>query len=621
MTEAALAATALATEALTVMANPVTLGPQQVVRPERNLEKWPLWEPSNSRHRAKERTLQREIRLPDGSIAVAKVVVGFSNYGVLSTEDQKVCYALIKIWEERDKPEGHIYFSRQQLARLLRKSWGSRVNKSLTDSLYRLRFTPFVWERSYYDSTAKETVERIDTFNILSELHLMRRSPGSSIANTAITTESSFFQFNERILTNLLNGHTRPVFLDTILSFKSEIAQILYTHLDLVMADKTHYERRTRELFLDLGIDGTAYRYQSKRAQALEGALRELQGAPVPHGVLREVTLEPTVDKKDLKIVVRKEKARSSATGASRRKLDGEAGREAASRASRASRDGTPPSTASAMPPTPPSASFPSSQQGELHLFAPVVTAVVNEALPKKPRGATAATITAKEKSRPDAVVATPQSSLSAPKSASFEEGMEQARHFYQTFFQSGDAARPTDKEIALASQHVARLGRECARYMVLFAYREAKRTQFAIQNYGGIAQYEGRASAEFTTNEAQRQEAHQKKAREAHQRRFAPAHGDYLWDCLIQLENAPTEPMKRFLRQEKEEGDRLAAGKLAQTDVGKRALSLFASPSNRLDRFREFLKTQREQGRRLEGVLTFWEWDAERNPEGLKPI
>ena len=31
------------------------------------------------------------------------------------------------------------------------------------------------WERSYYDNTLRETVERIDTFNILSELHLARR--------------------------------------------------------------------------------------------------------------------------------------------------------------------------------------------------------------------------------------------------------------------------------------------------------------------------------------------------------------------------------------------------------------------------------------------------------------
>ena len=537
------------------------------VRPDRNLEKWPLWEPSNSRHRAKERTLQREIRLPDGSIALSKVVVGFTNHGVLSTEDQKICYALIKIWEEADKPNGSVSFSRQQLARVLKKSWGSKTNKCLSDSLLRLRFTPFSWERSYYDSRDAQTVERIDTFNILSELHLMRRTKGGSTVS-----ESSYFCFNERILTNLLNGHTRPVFLDTILSFKSEIAQILYTHLDLVMADKIHYERRTRELFLDLGIDGTAYRYQSKRAQALEGALKELQGVSVPHGVLREVTLERTVDKTDFKLVVRKDKQR-----APRKKA------------------GSEPEL------------VPDSPQGELHLFAPIVTAVVNEAPPKKPKVASA---------KKEAV---PLEVMPAPKEIPLEGAAEQVRHFYQTFFQSGETARPTDKELSLAAQHLSRLGEACARYMVLFAYREAKQTKFAIQNYAGLAQYEGRAAAEFNANEMQRQEAHQKKAREAHQRRFGALHGAYLCDCLTQLEKTPPEPIARFLKQEKEEADRLANGKLAQTEVGKRAVAVFTSESARLDRFREFLKIQMEQGRRVEGILTFWEWDAAHNPEKLK--
>jgi hypothetical protein len=283
----------------------------QVVRPERNLDKWPIWEPSNSRNAPKARLIQREVRLPDGSKAVATVEVGFTNKGPLTTEDQKTCYALIKYWEDKGRPEGPVYFSRQQLAKILRRSWGSRVNSSLTASLMRLRFTPFTWERSYFDSTTRDTVERIDTFNILSDLHLTRRS-----TDGPTTSETSYFQFNERMLKNLLAHYTRPVFLDTILSFKSEIAQILYTHLDLVLSDKNHYERRTKELFDDLGLEGTAYRYPSKRAQMLEPALKELQGAAVPTGHLTQVGLEKTVDGQDFKIVVRKGRPRGPKPGA-----------------------------------------------------------------------------------------------------------------------------------------------------------------------------------------------------------------------------------------------------------------------------------------------------------------
>src|SRR5512135_807653 len=41
--------------------------------------------------------------------------------------------------------------------------------------------------------------------------------------------------FHEQILRNLLANHTKPVHFDVVLSFQSEIAQILYTHLDLIL--------------------------------------------------------------------------------------------------------------------------------------------------------------------------------------------------------------------------------------------------------------------------------------------------------------------------------------------------------------------------------------------------
>jgi hypothetical protein len=94
--------------------------------------------------------------------------------------------------------------------------------------------------------------------------------------------------------------------LDTVLSFESEVAQIFYTYLDLIMADKSSYERRTKELFDDLGLTGKAYSNRSNRKQVLERALRELQGAPLTTGRIIIAELEKTKDKKDYKVVIRK---------------------------------------------------------------------------------------------------------------------------------------------------------------------------------------------------------------------------------------------------------------------------------------------------------------------------
>lgn len=272
------------------------------VRAELNLEKWSIWQPAKSKNSPKRKTLQREITLPDGNKITAKVEIGFTDRGVITTEDQKTFYAYIKLWENAGKPIGPVFFSDRKLAKTLNKKWGTNVIEFLENSSYKLRFNPFIWKNSYYDAETKETVKNIDTFTILSELKLIKRE-----IDGHITKEAGYFRFNDFILKNLLANHTKPIYLDIILNFKSEIAQILYTHIDLIMADKTRYERRTEELFKDLNLEGKAYCKSSKRKQMLNPALKELIGVILSTGVITEAYLEKTKDEKDLKVVFKKQ--------------------------------------------------------------------------------------------------------------------------------------------------------------------------------------------------------------------------------------------------------------------------------------------------------------------------
>jgi len=91
-----------------------------------------------------------------------------------------------------------------------------------------------------------------------------------------------------------------------VLSFKSEIAQMLYPRLDLLLSDKKHYERRTKELFEDLGLEGETYRHRSARKRVIERALEELRGVPLTTGTIVSATVEPTRDDCDFKIVIHK---------------------------------------------------------------------------------------------------------------------------------------------------------------------------------------------------------------------------------------------------------------------------------------------------------------------------
>ena len=272
------------------------------IRPDLNLEKWSLWQPAKSHDKMRSKILRREIELPDGTTMTATVEVGFTQKGVLTTEDQKVLYALIKIWEEEGKPHEQTYYSIRRLAKILNKRWGTNVIESTTQSLVRLRVTPFIWTHSYYDSIKKENIESLDTFNILSDLKIIQRSK-----NRNESQAFGYFRFDEFILRNLLNNYTKPILLDVVLGFRSEIAQLIYTHLDLVMARRSLYERKTQELFsVDLDLVGKSYKNASNRVQKLKLALRELQGVRLSTGVISSAKLEKTKDGKDFKIVVRK---------------------------------------------------------------------------------------------------------------------------------------------------------------------------------------------------------------------------------------------------------------------------------------------------------------------------
>src|SRR5919109_3914829 len=80
------------------------------IRPDLNLEKWSIWQPSKSKTKPRERIIRREIVLPDGREVSAEVEVGFTNKGVLTTEDQKTFYALIKIWEDKGRPTEQTFY-------------------------------------------------------------------------------------------------------------------------------------------------------------------------------------------------------------------------------------------------------------------------------------------------------------------------------------------------------------------------------------------------------------------------------------------------------------------------------------------------------------------------------
>jgi hypothetical protein len=277
----------------------------QIVRPELNIEKWPIFVPSksNSKTLAVTKVFQQDIPLPDGRKQIGTVKKVPTAYGDLTTEDLVIYYALIAIWNEEGRPKGKVRTSLHRIAKVAGKQWGQSVAKAIKNSLYRLTMTTFIWEKSFYDAATDQTTHWIslgkdERFSILDDLHIHEVESGGRT-----TTESSYFRFHARILKNLLENHTRPVLLSTLMDLKSDIAKLLYRYIDRVMAYKLRYERRSKELFEELGLEGKTYAYRSKRKEKLVNALGELRGAPLTTGTLTRAEIVETADKDDFKVI------------------------------------------------------------------------------------------------------------------------------------------------------------------------------------------------------------------------------------------------------------------------------------------------------------------------------
>jgi hypothetical protein len=282
--------------------------PARKVRAELNLEQWSIWQPAKSKNDPKPRILTKEIALDNGDKITAQVEISVTARGALTTEDQRTYYALIKYHDENGRADDTTYFSLRQLSKILGKGWGTRASETITDSLARLYGTSFLWVHSYRDATTGKTSESLEGFRILEKLKVVRTKQDGHT-----TRAEGYFRFNDAILANLRKNHTKPVLLDVVLSFRSEVAQILYTQLDRILSrDITSYEKRTKELFADLGLEGKEYAYQSARKRILEKAIAELENAPLSNGAtIASVTLQKTADGKDYKLVAKRGRARA----------------------------------------------------------------------------------------------------------------------------------------------------------------------------------------------------------------------------------------------------------------------------------------------------------------------
>ena len=282
---------------------------QDFVRPDLNLERWQIF--ATSQFRGMSRVLSRgNAKVVIGRVKASSQPKGYREVGVLRIPELKCFYALIRLWEQAGKPwDGSIEFSLHEIAQVLHMSWGGRNFQLIEEWLDRLKKIPIDWVNAYYQKDMDVTENILQSFTILGDLVIYKRTVGAQLALAL-----SSFKFHERVLRNLLDNNTKPLNLKVLLDLQKEIAVLLYRYLDLVMADKTRYERNAASLLMeDLHLEGNRYGYPSRRKQVLEPALAELQGVELSTGILTSARLERTVDGSDWKGVFEKQPFEKSA--------------------------------------------------------------------------------------------------------------------------------------------------------------------------------------------------------------------------------------------------------------------------------------------------------------------
>ncbi|HKX32807.1 MAG TPA: hypothetical protein VJ302_34295 [Blastocatellia bacterium] len=283
-----------------------------IVRPERNIDRIAaIWTPSSDRSESTTKVIEYEIDLEDKKIqARLEIIPAVRNVGgkhvhmLLTTFDQKVFLALIKLWEEQGKPDEFALLSLRRLAREIGLKWGGETIRVLESSLYRLTSVTLDLKQFVAKKGTKLELEILEPIRILTELKIIKRK-----VNGEISKEKGYFRFHSAILSNIKANYTRPVLFDVVCSFKSDIAQLIYTLIDreLYGEKRKVYRIRSERLFSEIGLTGKEHRYRSSRKRTLERALKDLIGKPLSSaGVVSRAELEPTKDGKDFNVIFEK---------------------------------------------------------------------------------------------------------------------------------------------------------------------------------------------------------------------------------------------------------------------------------------------------------------------------
>lgn len=286
--------------------------PEEIIRPELNIEKHAdfIFIPAHSKKVRQPRRREGWVTLTDGSkqksyLEIAPVVGGKTP----TTTTRKIYLALQRLYEEKQQdeklqPDGSMVLSSKEIANAAMLSWaGSKTIRAIHEEISTLRKCIFEWVNTFVAPNG-EKYEVLDHANIVDKYKYVSKKERHSAQQQFNAAHQ--VRFSEHIRNNLEANKTKPVNYTTVMSIQGELALVLYTRLDIILADKDQYSRKSKGLFEDINIAGEReYKYPFGRKRKLEKAIKELDGKCISTGILK-LKLERTADGADWKLIARK---------------------------------------------------------------------------------------------------------------------------------------------------------------------------------------------------------------------------------------------------------------------------------------------------------------------------
>jgi hypothetical protein len=151
----------------------------------------------------------------------------------------------------------------------------------------------------------------------------------------------------------------------------------------------------------------------------------------------------------------------------------------------------------------------------------------------------------------------TPQAEPAAPQTG---QAAQLVAHFHFVFFGQRDYPTPQQRELGQAQQLLEQYGFAQSKFIIEFARREARATNFAIQTFGGIMSYASRAAAAQQQRQEQTAPADSNPDEAAHLAQYQTLYYEtYLWPAVERVLSAGG-PDAHTLQQELDSWNRLGA-------------------------------------------------------------